>query len=1147
MFRWLSKSRLSAPASARRTPRRVRPRKLQFEQLEDRTVPTTVTASGIAFSTTSLTCTGVGVANFSVQGAGEPAANFSASIDWGDSSTPSQADAIKYASSGMDQYVVRGSHTYAQTGNYSITVAIQHQSESPVTATTVGRIGTGQFAYVTSNHGNSILAIDRAGNVSTFANTTPSNAPYGPTGVAVDAQGNVYVSNEYANTVEEFSPSGQDMGVFAAGLHVPTGLAFDGQGNLYVANNANGVVEKFSPGGQDLGVFAIDAIGIAGLTIDGQGNLFLCNEYAPSTSWVKEYSPSGQLLRTFTDGLVQPTDSCFDSQGNLYVLNYGGGKIVRFAPSGQFLGVFATSSVSNPFDGLAFDAAGNLYACEYSQGRIEEFDSNGQSLGFFASGLSGPDFITFGAAPGANLAPNTSTSVTSSAPAGTSIYGDRVTFTAAVTNTSGSAAPLGDVEFFDGVTDLGPGTFGSSSGNSTSWTLTTSALSAGSHNIQAVFTSPFDFNVSGAGMSQTVDPRVLNVNLTASDKVYDGTDTVAVNYSDDALAGDSVTLSYSASFPDKNVGTGKVVTITGIGINGGSSLDYVLATTTAATTASITPRPLTVTALGMDKVYDGTTAAGVALSDDRVSGDDLADHYGSADFVDANVGVSKTINVAGISMSGADSGNYSLQNTSATATANITAAGVAISITPYSVAYDGDSHTATGTATGVGGVSLGGLDLSGTAHTAAGTYTDSWTFTDPSGNYASAGGTIADRIVQAGTSVTLTSSLNSSVPGQSVTFTATVINTSTSPVPTGTVTFTDTTTYTVLASDVALDNAGQASISTSALGVGSHTITAVYANAAGNFVGGTSSSTSETVNPVANGSLSGVVWKDFNNDGQVDFGENGIAGVTITLTGTDDQGNAVNRGLTTDADGAYVFPNLGSGSYNLTETPPAGFLPGVASIGTAGGSVAADNEFFVQLAQGANGLNYNFGELPATTGAVQKGQTAGIGFWNNKNGQALIKSLNGGPTSAELGNWLAATLPHVFGAEAGGNNLTDKTNADVAALFQQDFVLKGVKLDAQVLATALSVYATNATLDSTATAAPYGFIVSGDGVGTATFNVGTNGNAFGVPDNATMSILDLLQATDSQSVDGLLYDGNVTLRQEANNVYSAINQAGTIN
>ena len=64
-----------------------------------------------------------------------------------------------------------------------------------------------------------------------------------------------------------------------------------------------------------------------------------------------------------------------------------------------------------------------------------------------------------------------------------------------------------------------------------------------------------------------------------------------------------------------------------------------------------------------------------------------------------------------------------------------------------------------------------------------------------------------------------------------------------------------------------------------------------------------------TVNgaPLAPSSLSGVVFADFNDDGQVDFGEQGIAGVTITLDGTDDLGNAVHLSQTTDGDGAYVF------------------------------------------------------------------------------------------------------------------------------------------------------------------------------------------------------------------------------------------------
>jgi hypothetical protein len=103
-----------------------------------------------------------------------------------------------------------------------------------------------------------------------------------------------------------------------------------------------------------------------------------------------------------------------------------------------------------------------------------------------------------------------------------------------------------------------------------------------------------------------------------------------------------------------------------------------------------------------------------------------------------------------------------------------------------------------------------------------------------------------------------------------------------------------------------------------------------------------------------------------------------------------------------------------------------------------------------------------------------------------------------------------------------------------------------VKLDAQVLATALSVYVTNATLDSTQVAAQYGFTVSGDGVGTATVNVGSNGDAFGVANNTVMTVLDLLLATDAQAVNGVLYNGNTTKRNHANNVYSAVNQAGDI-
>ena len=90
-------------------------------------------------------------------------------------------------------------------------------------------------------------------------------------------------------------------------------------------------------------------------------------------------------------------------------------------------------------------------------------------------------------------------------------------------------------------------------------------------------------------------------------------------------------------------------------------------------------------------------------------------------------------------------------------TDQIDKATASISVTPYSVTYDGNAHTATGSATGVGGVDLSSeLNLSGTTHTSAGTYTDTWTFTDTTGNYNNANNTVTDVINKATPAVTVT-------------------------------------------------------------------------------------------------------------------------------------------------------------------------------------------------------------------------------------------------------------------------------------------------------------------------------------------------------------------------------------------------------
>jgi hypothetical protein len=95
------------------------------------------------------------------------------------------------------------------------------------------------------------------------------------------------------------------------------------------------------------------------------------------------------------------------------------------------------------------------------------------------------------------------------------------------------------------------------------------------------------------------------------------------------------------------------------------------------------------------------------------------------------------------------------------------------------------------------------------------------------------------------------------------------------------------------------------------------------------------------------------------------------------------------------------------------------------------------------------------------------------------------------------------------------------------------------------MATAFAVYATDSDLAST-NGSQYGFIVNSAGTGAATFNVGNSGAAFGVSNNTQRTILQILTATNAQTVGGILYSGNQSLRNLAIIVYDGINQGGDI-
>jgi trimeric autotransporter adhesin len=219
---------------------------------------------------------------------------------------------------------------------------------------------------------------------------------------------------------------------------------------------------------------------------------------------------------------------------------------------------------------------------------------------------------------------------------------------------------------------------------------------------------------SVATTTANITPRTLHVSWTAANKVYDGTTATTATFSDDRVSGDVFTDTYiAAAFTDKNVGTGKTANVSGISISGMDAGNYTLnGVTTAATTADITARTLHVVATGLNKVYDTTTTAMVTLSDDRVVGDVLTDNDTSAAFTDKNAGNNKTVNVSGISISGADSGNYTLNGvTTATAAANIMPAPLTITAVTNKKTYDATTSAAAApTVSGLqGGDTVSGL------------------------------------------------------------------------------------------------------------------------------------------------------------------------------------------------------------------------------------------------------------------------------------------------------------------------------------------------------------------------------------------------------------------------------------------------------
>ncbi len=245
--------------------------------------------------------------------------------------------------------------------------------------------------YVADATNNKIRKITTDGLVSTFAGkdapgkkdgTINDATFYHPTGIAVDATGNLYVADKGNHQVRKITPQGivstlagsgernaTDGIGSKAGFDKPVALAVDVAGNVYVADAANHKVRK------------ITATGIV-TTLAGSGELGNQNGKGAAASF---YNPSGIAV---------------DATGNVYVADYGNNRIRKITPDGTVSTIAGSDTFGN-VDGnaasatfyypnaVAVDAAGNVYVTDQINHKVRKLSPEGEVTTLAGSGNIG--------------------------------------------------------------------------------------------------------------------------------------------------------------------------------------------------------------------------------------------------------------------------------------------------------------------------------------------------------------------------------------------------------------------------------------------------------------------------------------------------------------------------------------------------------------------------------------------------------------------------------------------------------------------------------------------------------------------------------------------------------------------------------------
>lgn len=165
------------------------------------------------------------------------------------------------------------------------------------------------------------------------------------------------------------------------------------------------------------------------------------------------------------------------------------------------------------------------------------------------------------------------------------------------------------------------------------------AITYSGYQLGGLDASKFALFAASGTTTADISQRVLDVGATGVNRVYDGSTTGQVALTGNHLTGDQLTLTYAAaSFDDKNVGNAKPLVVTGIQANGADAGNYQVSST-AASSANITPAELTITASNATKTYGQTPLLAAFTSVGLVNGETIGSVTETSLGAQANAGV----------------------------------------------------------------------------------------------------------------------------------------------------------------------------------------------------------------------------------------------------------------------------------------------------------------------------------------------------------------------------------------------------------------------------------------------------------------------------------------------------------------------------